>query len=56
MPQVFEEKILITVSRLIKNGSKATPIVVEDKELLTSIEILVQELVGDVAVVEVSNG
>lgn len=53
MAQILEENVLIKVSRLVKNSdSNSGPTVTGD--MVESLEAVVQELVGNSAIVEVS--
>ena len=53
MAQILEENVLIKVSRLVKDSdSQLSPAV--PPEVVESLEAVVQELVGDLAVVEVT--
>ena len=53
MAQILEENVLIKVSRLVKDSdSQLSPAV--PAEVVESLEAVVQELVGDSAVVEVT--
>lgn len=54
MAKIFEETIVITLSKVVKNGQEANTNI--DDELLTSLESVVQELAGDTVVVEVTRG
>ena len=58
MAQIIEEKILVTISTIAKNGAVVLPDSKVNDELLQTLESVLQELVGDDVVVEVeiSNG
>jgi hypothetical protein len=51
MAKIVEETIVIKVSKLVKDQHAGIPITPED--FTESIETIVQELVGDSAVVEI---
>lgn len=51
MAKVLEEVIVVKLSRLVKAGSSTEPVVSE--EIVAALEQVVQELVGNSAIVEV---
>lgn len=53
MAQIIKEKIIIELSRIVKNTSTQTSSVISE-DLLSTIESVSQELVGNQCVVEVS--
>jgi hypothetical protein len=53
MAQIQEERIVIRLSRLVKNGSKTSDEPMIQVDLVKSLEQVVQELAGDKVVVEV---
>jgi len=55
MAKIKEQNIVITLSALVKNQDKADSSLVSD-DILANLEAIVQELVGDNIVVEVSSG
>jgi hypothetical protein len=52
MAQIIEEKVVITISHILKDGVSADDLVTA--ELTTTLESVAQELLGAGAVVEVS--
>ncbi len=50
MAQIVEEIIVIKLSRIVKDGAKSESM--GNQELLTTLETVAQELVGDGVVVE----
>jgi len=51
MAELLEENIVITVSRAVKSNMKMAPLV--NDELIASIDAVMTELLGGVAIVEV---
>lgn len=51
MAQVVTETIVVEVSRLARKGQKMDTVITE--EMINTVEAVVQELVGDAAVVEI---
>jgi hypothetical protein len=51
MAQIIEENIIIKISQIAKDGIKAQTVVSD--ELLSTLESVTQELLGNSAVVEV---
>ena len=54
MAKIHEEIIVVKISKLVKDNDDATDIVGND--VVAGLEAVVQEMVGDVAVVEVIRG
>lgn len=52
MAKIHEENIVITISRLVKGNSTPKSLITND--LVSNLEAVAQELVGENAVVEVS--
>lgn len=52
MAKIHTETIVVTINRLVKESSDA-PKTIVGKEITSTLEDVVQELVGDAAVVEV---
>ena len=52
MAQIYEEVVVIKLSKLMKSSAQATPVVVTN-EIVASLDQIVQELVGDDVVVEI---
>lgn len=50
MAQIVEEVIVIKLSRIVKDGTK--PPSMSNQELLTTLETVAQELLGDGVIVE----
>jgi hypothetical protein len=50
MAKLVEEKIIITLSRLVKDDTKTSTII--DSELISTLETVAAELVGEGVVVE----
>lgn len=55
MAKIIEELIIIKLSRLVKDNERQLESTASE-ELLTSLETVVQELVGSDIIVEVSSG
>jgi hypothetical protein len=53
MAKIVEDKIVIDISRIAKDAADLPEIV--NDEMIVTLEQVVQQLVGDGAVVEVSN-
>lgn len=53
MAQIVEEKIVVTISTITKNGAVVLPDNKINDELLQTLESVLQELVGEDVVVEV---
>lgn len=53
MAKIIKEKIVIELTRVVKNTSDHTPTIISD-ELLETIESVSQELLGEKCVVEIS--
>lgn len=51
MAKIVEEVIIIKLSRVVKDGGKS-PAAVANQEILSTLESVAQELVGDGVVVE----
>lgn len=56
MAKIVEEQVTITLSRIAKAADAESTASAVTDEMLATIEAVVQELVGDSIVVEVSNG
>jgi hypothetical protein len=56
MAKIKEQNIVITLSALVKNQDKADSSTLVSDDILANLEAIVQELVGDSIVVEVSSG
>ena len=54
MAQIKEELIVIKVSQMIRDKGDDTPSLIDD-EFMATIEPVVQELVGNKAIVEIVN-
>lgn len=54
MAQIIEEKIIVTISTIAKNGAIVLPDSKVNDELLQTLESVLQELVGEDVVVEVT--
>lgn len=52
MAKIQEELILIKLSKLIKNNDQLLPLV--NDEIVSNIEQITQELIGDTVIVEVT--
>lgn len=50
MAQIIEENIVIKVSKLVKTGSSESLV---NKEIITALEEVAQQLLGDTVIVEV---
>lgn len=50
MAKLVEEQILVTLSRLVKEGGEVHTLA--SQEMVASLESIAQELIGDSAVVE----
>jgi hypothetical protein len=55
MAQIYEEVIIIKVSKLVKTGTTSSLDLcsIANEEVITALEQVVQELVGDTVIVEV---
>lgn len=52
MAKIVEEQILIVIGRLVKEGAEVESIFDKNPDLVTSVESIAQELIGDAAIVE----
>lgn len=50
MSKIIEETIVITIGRLVKEGAEVESLATQ--EIVTSIESIAQELIGDSAIIE----
>jgi hypothetical protein len=51
MAKIHTETLVITISKLVKESGESSPIV--NEEIISALEQVVQELVGDSVIVEV---
>ena len=52
MAKIYEEVIIIKLSKLVKDGADATPGTLATVETVTALEQVTQELVGEGVIVE----